>query len=537
MSQTPLTGIIYDVRVDLTKLKQDLAQQEKLVAESAARANRATQAAGGDSVRSRVSDIDAQIQAMRRQVDSRLSPQARFRPTPFGDEFAVESRNRFRATAGGDAAAEGEGVGAFGQVAKIGSSLRTVGRAATGVLAAVEAINVAMKVGELIGATIEGSYNRQKKAADAVRDSINEIPIIGHHIIQLGEMINKLTIDKFTHESEYVEKLKKATEEQEKQIKHMEARAKMQEDFNQKFGSFTKGLVGEARGVGGTEDERTQAAIDEKKKELAKIVNEPGAKDEHGKLTETAKANFINASRAIQELEIARNEKIWQRQLEAQQSLDALKETHFDSEANRELAEDRKFAAERAKAEFDAKKRSKADYDIEVERTAELQYKRDAERAGKLAEERAKTQKQVQDVLAEQEEKKRKEADEAKITAADIRAETEGINLKAHGREAEAKIRDIERNFQKVVAGKGFDTFGKPVEKQEVIDAARERAEAEIKAVHEQRQRPEVQSASSFLMSGINTNTSEPTKQLVEIQKKALKALEDLAKGPYATAA
>lgn len=303
--------VTFAIRASRQQLGPDLRSAERDIAESA---RRATQQANtiarqnpfqlsidskttGDNVSREIGRILQQVREEAKQKKLQIDIEARLVPTQNLDKLETE---RFKQTAN---------VPAFGEAAEASKSFlgttselfHTIGKVAR-VFTIIEASIASAELGvagtKLITAAIAGDYERQVKAAKGAEDAVKAIPFVGDRILSIGATINKYTIDLVTHESEYVEKIKKATIEEEKHTEVLIKRVGHQKDAIAAATSLVEGL-GTKTDPGMSAEQAAAKRVADQRKALAEALQKEGLTSRGG-LSETGKALQIQGNKQIQ---------------------------------------------------------------------------------------------------------------------------------------------------------------------------------------------------------------------------------------------
>ena len=202
------------------------------------------------------------------------------------------------------AAAAAQNVGNFTSYAQAGQqALSKIGRGLMVIEAASKGVEMAAGVTEMIVSRTNGGYKEQVSAAEKMRGVIADIPIIGTRILAVGEFINKYTIDLVTGEKAYVEQLRLATAEQDKQIQRMADRATRQKDAIKSARDIAQS-VGTDVDPNRTPAQIAQAKIADERKRLAEALKGEGM-TKNGKLTATGEEIKAEGEKRIRNEEIA----------------------------------------------------------------------------------------------------------------------------------------------------------------------------------------------------------------------------------------
>jgi hypothetical protein len=510
MSAIPNTGIVYDIRANLGKLRADLAAQERMVADSAQRSQAATE---------RIANQPSNWSATRRIVAQATAQQGR---AFTGDDAAVEARQRFRATADG-AAEEVEGGGVSGT-----GLLRTVLRAGIALQATkatIDLIRGAVEGWRAVQADIAGDSEKAAKGYLALSDAIEKIPGVGKPAADLADLISGGA-------ATAARKAIADAEKNDARTKQMatEGAERIEAGRHAVATANAENLRGTQRELA-LEQERHRVALDS-------ITT---AEHEHKITADAAKqlrdAEVFRNREKVYGLQIAESEHKWAQgiavlaaQARAEGDERRAKDIEFEEEARKAQVEAAKKGADevaRVRDDYAAKRKLREIQDAQEVENERLRIVREHER------QREAQQESIDEVINRQQ----KEAEQNRATAADYRFEADQTRLRATGQNQVAEVKRIEKELADVVGAKGYSIFGKPNQDADVIAAAQERADAEIRALHSGQQvRPEVVSGAAFQLVGLNSNTNSPMTKLTDIQEKALAELRKISRGQYAIA-
>lgn len=309
------SDVLFTIRASRDSLTDDLRSAERQIVDSAQRAAKAATTAAsaqkpitlgldtratGDAVDREIGKILLKVREDAKKQKLQLDVEARLTGGAPGD-LNKEQRDRFAATkdlvknaAGG--ASEGS-AGAVDTLGKIHHEIGKVAKAFVVVEEAVIAVDVGLTAINLISARVAGSYERQVEAAKAAEETIKSIPLVGDKILSIGKLINKYTIDLVTHESEYVEQIKKATAEQDKHIEAMTKRAQRQKD-NIAAAQALVGSTGQEANPNESQAEATARKVADERAKLAEALKGEGL-SKGGQLTETGKQVKSDAEKRI----------------------------------------------------------------------------------------------------------------------------------------------------------------------------------------------------------------------------------------------